>query len=274
MSSSILAQEPFRTAGGYLALGDSLAYGFNPFVDPPQLSKYIGYPEIDTAFLQLKLANASCPGETSTSFITGANALPGYICGPSPFGTVYTSTGAPVVVPIPLFVSYGAAKSQLQYALTYLQSNPNTKLITINIGGNDLAPLLTCTGPTCQALAVTLLTQLGQNLGYILTQIRGAGYAGSIVITNYSAFNYKDPLEVGPTGAFTALNATLLAVATAFHAKVADVFTAFQIASGSSGDPCKAGLLVKIPNATTCDTHPSLEGQALIAGVVLYEVEK
>ena len=178
------------------------------------------------------------------------------------------------MVPLPLYVPYNGAQTQLQYAVNYLKSNPNPKLVTINIGGNDLAPLLTCTGAGCQALAVTLLTQLGQNLAHIFTSIRGTGYLGPIVVLNYSAFNYNDPQEVGPTGAFTALNATIGSVATLFGAKVADVFTAFKIASGPGGDPCKVGLLLKVPNSTTCDTHPSLEGQALMAGVAIFQAEK
>jgi hypothetical protein len=34
------------------------------------------------------------------------------------------------------------------------------------------------------------------------------------------------------------------------------------------GDSCAAGLLVKLPDGT-CDTHPSLAGQELLASTVL-----
>src|SRR6266436_5521346 len=68
---SAVAQNPANSAQTtqYLALGDSLAFGFNPFVNPPDASKYVRYPEIVSIVLNLKVANASCPGETSGSFV-------------------------------------------------------------------------------------------------------------------------------------------------------------------------------------------------------------
>src|ERR1700683_3223435 len=66
----------------YLALGDSVAYGFNPLLFPPYApatppptpSEFIGYPETVAAFehwlIPGKEENASCPGETSGSFMT------------------------------------------------------------------------------------------------------------------------------------------------------------------------------------------------------------
>src|ERR1700728_1022676 len=59
----------------YLALGDSVAYGYDPTVTSPAPSKYVGYPEISASALHLlqsgKEVNASCPGETSGSFLMG-----------------------------------------------------------------------------------------------------------------------------------------------------------------------------------------------------------
>src|SRR5258708_24063365 len=53
----------------YLALGDSVAFGFNPLVDPHNADNFIGYPTPVAAALKENLTNASCPGETSTHFI-------------------------------------------------------------------------------------------------------------------------------------------------------------------------------------------------------------
>jgi len=59
----------------YLALGDSIAYGYSPLVTNPTPSKFVGYPEVLAAALHLaqskKEVNASCPGETSGSFLYG-----------------------------------------------------------------------------------------------------------------------------------------------------------------------------------------------------------
>ncbi len=267
---SAQAQDLVNTANGakYLAFGDSLAFGFSPFVDSLDPDKSVAYPQIIANLLHLDLANASCPGETSRSFIDTIGPLPGFSCGPNANATVFKLNG-PATVAIPLLLPYNGAASQLNYAVNYLENNPHPKLVTITIGGNDLAPLLTCTSQ-CDVLAGTLLRDLAQNLGMILAAIRGTGYQGTIVVTNYYAFNYNDPLEVGVTGAFTLLNATIGSVATLpqFGAKVGDVFKVFQIASGSAGDPCKAGLLLKVPDSTACDTHPSLLGQTLIATAV------
>ena len=144
----IFAQNPANAASNtrYLALGDSLAFGFNPFIDPPDLSQYNGYPNMVSTALHLNVANASCPGETSSSFIAGGAGLTGYVCGANPEVTVIGANGAPVLPPSRfncLFLTNGAT-SQLQYAMNYLKSNPNPKLVTINIGGNDLAPLQEC----------------------------------------------------------------------------------------------------------------------------------
>src|SRR5690349_12902661 len=69
-----------RSAGthgaAYLALGDSVPFGFRGNQPPalyrfPQL--FVGYPEIVGHDLRVAELNASCPGETTDSFIA-ANA--------------------------------------------------------------------------------------------------------------------------------------------------------------------------------------------------------
>src|SRR4051794_1724578 len=60
----------------YLALGESISFGFDPTLlllgKPPDA--YTGYPEIVSDILfqrnRSKEVNASCPGETSGSFIS------------------------------------------------------------------------------------------------------------------------------------------------------------------------------------------------------------
>jgi hypothetical protein len=59
----------------YLALGDSVSFGYDPTVTSPTPSKYTGYPEVLAGVLHLeqsrKEVNASCPGQTSGSFLIG-----------------------------------------------------------------------------------------------------------------------------------------------------------------------------------------------------------
>src|SRR6202040_1386124 len=53
----------------YLALGDSIAFGYNPLVIPVDVDEYVGYPEIVSQIVHRKVANASCFGESSGSFL-------------------------------------------------------------------------------------------------------------------------------------------------------------------------------------------------------------
>src|SRR5579862_1464916 len=62
---------------GYLALGDSVPFGYNPLVQPPDLSDYFGYPSIISAIIQNSLTNASCPFETTGTFLLGGTTADG-----------------------------------------------------------------------------------------------------------------------------------------------------------------------------------------------------
>jgi hypothetical protein len=70
------------------------------------------------------------------------------------------------------------------------------------------------------------------------------------------------------------LNGVLAQVASGFDVQVADAFTAFLVADVPFGNnSCAAGLLIRLPNGT-CDIHPSLAGQTLIAQMVVGLVGK
>ena len=242
----------------YLALGDSLPFGFNPLIQPPALSKFAGYPLLVGEFLHRKLANASCIGETSTSFITGLAM--------DDLGVLIPSEGCQnYKAAHPLFVSYTG--SQLNYAVSYLKSNPKTQLVTINIGGNDLAFLqYQCSvNPACNPAPT--FAKYASNLSVIFSRIRGeAGYQGPIVLLTYYAFDYTNAVQAG---AIALLNQTATTVAGLYNVTIADGFTAFAIVSGPfAGKPCDAGLLIKLPNGA-CDTHPTLLGQAVLGAAVV-----
>jgi len=254
-ASVTLAQNPNNAVKDtrYLALGDSLAFGYNPIV-PVNLDNYHGYPEFVSKGIHQKVANASCFGETSGSFLS--SSAPDLGC------HAWKQAG------LPLFIPYSG--TQMDYAVNYLLNNPNPEFVTINIGGNDLGLLQeTCKFDlTCELAGLPdLLAAYGQSLLTIFTNIRvQAGYQGPIVLLTYYVFNYQDPVQVG---AFTELNGIASGIATAFGAKIADGFTAFLVATiPFGGDSCAAGLLVKLPNGT-CDTHASLAGQELLAHTVL-----
>ena len=245
----------------YLALGDSVAYGYDPTVTSPAPSKYVGYPEISASALHLlqsgKEVNASCPGETSGSFLMGG---PGNGC------QAFKDT-------VGLHTNYTGTQSS--FAVSQLQSNKHIDLVTLGIGGNDLLLLQqSCSTAPSFVVCVTaalpgVLQTYGANLTQILTELRvQAGYTGTIILVEYAAPN-NNPLFIE---AVAALNQVMVGVGTPFGARFADGFTAFQIASAFyGGDPCAAGLLVRL-SATTCDVDPSRAGQDLLAATVLFAV--
>jgi lysophospholipase L1-like esterase len=256
----------------YLALGDSIAFGYDPTVVPippailPKPSQYTGYPEIvagiEDPFTANQQVNAACPGETSSSFLSGMPPDNG--CnGPAGFKAI-----------IGLHASYTSYKeSQMAFALSQLSANKQIKVVTLGIGGDDLQLLeLACQGPTapnfttCVAGALPgVLSTYGTNLYLILSQLRTAGYNGKIILVKYYSPN-ANPLFIAAIGE---LNSVMVTVGSPFGAKFADAFTAFQIASEpSGGDPCKAGLLIRL-SSTTCDVHPSPAGRDLIAATVI-----
>src|SRR5215471_3061323 len=79
----------------YLALGDSVPFGMNVTLLPPYSQQtptpadFVGYPEAVAAAVHVLEVNASCPGETSGSFLiasvpdNGCNS-PHIVPSPSP----------------------------------------------------------------------------------------------------------------------------------------------------------------------------------------------
>jgi lysophospholipase L1-like esterase len=245
----------------YLALGDSVSFGFDPNVMPPVPAKYTGYPEVVAGVLHLlqpgKEVNASCPGETSGTFLYG-----GVGNGCQAFKDA-----------VGLHTTY--AGTQGNFAVTQLLANKHIDLVTLSIGGNDLLLVqqACANAPSfaaCVAAALPgALQTYGANLTAILSGVRlQAGYTGDLVLVEYYAPN-NNPLFIS---AVSALNQVMTTVGAAFGATFADGFTAFQVASAlQAGDPCAAGLLARL-NATTCDVDPSPLGQTVLAATVLLTV--
>jgi len=234
---------------GYLALGDSVAFGFNPIVfatNPTDTDAYIGYPEV----LSKHVVNASCSGETSGSLISG----------PPDNGCAGFRSVAP------LHVSYTG--TQLAFAVGYIQAHPDTQLVTIDIGGNDVFVLLRTCGTSSSCFAAgfpPLLSTLASNLAIIYGSLRAAGFTGHLVALTYYALNYNDPVF---TPILKAVDATIAIVTLQAGGRVADGFGAFKAeAAEAGGDSCKAGLLIQLPTGG-CDIHPSKMGQKVLARAI------
>ena len=187
----------------YLALGDSVAFGYNPVDaqnDPENLRAFVGYPEL-ISLAAIPTANAACEGETSGSFIDVAVPDNG-----SPDCRGWRAAGDA------MHVQYASnAQSQLQFAVAYLLSHGTTATVSIGIGADDLflvqkaceaafdkndpAYALEVAGCELQQVPAQLV-QTAQNIGTIVGTIRGIGYTGQLVLVTYYAEQYADPNNV------------------------------------------------------------------------------
>ena len=237
--------------GGYLALGDSVPFGFSPLVSPSDADGFVGYPEDLAGMLDIGVKNAACPGETSGSLIS--TVAPDNGC------QFFRSIGR-------LHVNYKG--SQLGYALHFLRAHRHTSLITITIGANDVFLLQNaCNGVvTCvQAGLPQTLGNVAGNLTAIYAAIRGTGYRGKIVTLTYYLTDYSSAVQLAVIGA---LDQVVSQVTLAAGGTVADGFGAFgAVAATKGGDSCMAGLLIKLPDGT-CNIHPSARGAQVLARAV------
>jgi lysophospholipase L1-like esterase len=239
----------------YLALGDSVGFGYitQAGFEYANSDNFVGFPEYVSPALGFTDANASCPGEATTGFISSTGADNG--CRP------YKAN-------FPLHVSYTG--TQLAFATNYLTAHPNTGLVTLQIGANDAFILeRNCAGDTtCIGAGLpALLTQIGGNVDTILRDLKATRFHGVLMVVNYYSLDYSDPAGTALT---VALNNAITSRAQADGAVVADAFTAFlHAAAPAGGKTCNAGLLNAAPqNQFTCDVHPSQSGQELLAETV------
>ena len=240
----------------YLALGDSVSFGYitqagfqyrNP-------DNFVGFPTYVGLALGKTPTNAACPGETTAGFISATGADNG--C--RPYKANY-----------PLHTTYPG--TQLAFATAFLNSHPNTKLVTIQLGANDAFILENqCAGnATCIANGLpALLATISSNMDTIFKAIEATHFHGRLVVVNYYSLDYGD---VAGTALTSLLNQAITSHAKADGAIVADAFTLFkQAAAATAGKTCQAGLLNTTPgNEATCDVHPSQSGAELLAQAVV-----
>jgi lysophospholipase L1-like esterase len=241
----------------YLALGDSLAFGFSPLAAPTSAANFVGYPDKVAEALRDRLTNAGCPGETSSHFIDLAGSDNN--CG---LWRAY----------YPLHTSYGTA--QLAFADGFLRSHPKTQVVSIDIGANDLQVLVnSCGGEAYVPCIMTgmpgMLATLSSNLDTIYGHIRNADryHHELVALTVYSTDYGNQTL----TWAISQVNQVVAARTLAWDGIVADGFGAFSAASSAyNGDTCAAGLRIVVSaSPLVCDSHPSSAGRNLLAKTIL-----
>ncbi len=245
----------------YLALGDSLAFGysqakFNSLYPNENPAAYdTGYVDDFGRVLKLfnrglQIVNDGCPGETTGSFINGPCAYQ-------------------LAFPLHHPYSGGPASSQLSDALVYLGAHPGAvSPITLDIGANDALGVIkgVCNlEPVCIAgQAPALFAHIATNLGLILAQLRGAApHAQIIVLGLYNPFGST---IAGADQLTAQLNTTMAAVAAGVGARFADPLPFFN-PPGALEQP----TICLLTNMCTplVDIHPTNLGYAVLAGVIL-----
>lgn len=230
----------------YLALGDSVAFGYDPRVDNAHQTQVTGYAELVASQQAMEISNASCPGEASGGFMTAD----GNDNGCRENRQAYA-----------LHVSYSG--TQLQYALDFLAHHPRTELVTIDLGANDVSKLnRMCNAQFSCVLAgiITTLQDYDKNMDNIFGEIRKV-YDGPLVgLGIYNPYPNDSTAEWG----LGKLNGILAMQLAKYDGVFVDGMAAFK---GAAADPCADGLLVKMADGT-CDIHPSPAGHTVLANAI------
>jgi lysophospholipase L1-like esterase len=269
----------------YLALGDSIAYGYQSalFATTPNPAVFnFGYVDNFAAHIQqtnpgLTVVNDGCPGETTNSLINGFNPAAG-LCG--------RGSGFPYAL---LHHSYGIGSTQLQDAVSFLNAHPNTTSpVSLNIGANDLLVFLGSCGfgtpgynPSCvQSGLAGVQNAIVSNTRTILNQIQAAApNANFIVMGLYNP--YPTVINIGGVGGDSVianLNSQIRAIALNHGMHFVDplpVFNPGGSAGGSeTGDvPAICALTGMCPGGTfnpanpSADIHPSKQGYKALASL-------
>lgn len=258
----------------YLALGDSLAYGFQEAKFNSELPDIVpstfdtGYVDDFAAMLAplspgIQVVNDGCPGETSDSVIDGNPTTP---------GTCATGTGWPLAL-----LHHPYAGSQLADALAFLTAHPRqTSPVTIDIGANDLrATERACAeqfgdGTPADLLCISqqapaTIAHIASNLATILGDIRATAPTTEIIVMGL--YNPEFTVPGGDALIEDGFNPTMAAVAASFHAFFADPFPAINHGAAYPDEATSVCSQIAICTPLQ-DIHPFDNGYAAIANVI------
>ena len=239
----------------YLALGDSMTYGFQPTKAKPGAAAaafHTGYVDVFAARLRklsagILVVNYGCPGESTVTFSRG---------------------GCPAFADrVKLHDVFRG--SQLKAALSFLRAHPgDVSPITLTLYGNDWLPILldTCKGDAACARkhASGATASFGSRLATILDRLRAAAPTADIIVTG--AWN-PDPNQLKQLGpVYRGFEASIVRAATASQARVARMLPVFN--PPGSLQSRKARLCALTFICSKGDPHPTDAGYRAMAGAV------
>jgi lysophospholipase L1-like esterase len=254
------SQSPSAGGGLYVALGDSLAAGYQP--GGAEL-RDTAYPALTANRLgagggELTLENLGCSGETTTSLVKG---------GKCDF----------------------AAGSQLEQAEKLLKGSDDVALVTIDIGGNDLLRCVRGGEQIDTACVKSGVATVRKNLPAILERLRAA--AGSdvpvLVLGYYNPWLAAKALDQPVKGvdaaakAYTGLSTAIEAAAKKSGTTFVGLDEAFSTNDTTPTTingrtvPENAAKICTLTNiCTAADIHLTDEGAATVARVLAKAAEK
>ena len=249
----------------YVAVGDSLAYGFmDSTLTPTGGSGYPGYAQPYAAFLSgpgkpVSLVNLGIVGETTDSLLNNS-------AGNSALNS-----------------NYSAANPASQYALLSADLNPNVSNITVQIGGNDILGLASDPAfqdafvdgdtVTANALLNATLAHIGANYNTLLTQInvlapgakvQAMGYYNPYAFLPPTSQNniylqaVSGPLEQG-------LNTVIAQEAALHNDRFVDLADPFAAHGNEYGNYVLTGEMIPTAFGPLPNDHPTALGYSLIA---------
>jgi lysophospholipase L1-like esterase len=236
LSSHAHAQRFVGPKPYFLALGNSLAFGYQPDLNWDE-----GYN--DEFFSNLKAhgsqhqINMGCPGETSSTFING---------------------GCPFA-PLKKYIYF---TPQLQAAVSFINSHAGqVSPVTLDIGANDLLPDINNSNCTVSSTWASDLAKVKTNLNTILSQLQNALHGtGDLLLMNYyDPYQNQCPNSVSYV---QQLNSTIASAAASYGASVANVFAAFGGATVPDPNTCN---YTWICNFLFHDIHATTQGYLVIA---------
>jgi lysophospholipase L1-like esterase len=239
----------------YLALGDSIAYGYQASkhrAGLPPSAFDTGYVDVFAEHLRqiqpsITVVNYGCPGETTKSFIKGP--------------CLWSTFGEQLHDPF--------SGSQLDAAVEFLSAHPGAvSPITLTLWGNDVGQFVeSCQGNLAcvQNRFPAFMALFSQQLAKTLRRLRDEAPEAEIIITGtWDSFldilEFADPL-------FQLLNASMSAVATAAGARFANPFPLFN-PQGDLDREIQTMRTLTLLGEPQPDSHPSDAGYRVLGDLV------
>jgi lysophospholipase L1-like esterase len=232
----------------YLALGDSMAYGFQPTkANAPPSAVKTGYVDIPGARFrklspQIKVVDYGCPGESAATFARG--------------GCDWLKHGGKIHSPF--------RGAQLTAALAFLRAHPGkVSPITMTLWGSDVFPL-SAQGSHAQSA----ISSFAKRFSAILKQLRAAAPNAEIIVSGAWTIEADKLAKVEPL--YRAVDAAIRRSAATSRVRVADISAALEGTGSAKARQARlCSLTFYCTNGTKGDPHPTDAGYRAMAAAFL-----